>query len=184
MQTCEQCLTILECRHIANQYYSILGTVLHKDFYWKAQFRIFAKVQGWRELVKKVWRMFFKRFLKISHTFLPWGTGSTEPSFFYGFLTKHLFINLSLVCTFWYKEMHYIRDLLRLCQTLLTSYLSTWMVTNTFPDERCLVPGTWPLVKSAHSEWNVMQGPVLQSGCDPNKKLLCELDVYFNCLLG
>ena len=51
--------------------------------------------------------MFFKRFLKISHTFLPWGTGSTEPSFFYGFLTKHLFINLSLVCTFWYKEMHY-----------------------------------------------------------------------------
>ena len=53
--------------------------------------------------------MFFKRFLKISHTFLPWGTGSTEPSFFYGFLTKHLFINLSLVCTFWYKEMHYIQ---------------------------------------------------------------------------
>ena len=42
MQTCEQCLTILECRHIANQYYSILGTVLHKDFYWKAQFTVGA----------------------------------------------------------------------------------------------------------------------------------------------
>ena len=147
MQTCEQCLTILECRHIANQYYSILGTVLHKDFYWKAQFRIFAKVQGWRELVKKVWRMFFKRFLKISHTFLPWGTGRTEPSFFYGFLTKHLFINLSLVCTFWYKEMHYqgpAPTMSNIAYSLHLTCLHEWWQTH-FQTRGawCLGPGHW-----------------------------------------